>query len=241
MTTRPAADVLTSAYAMDREHESLRYDPLQVQELKRLIARGEGAALEFKRKATFPEKIVREMIAFANTRGGTLLVGVNDDGGMTGLKFPADESHVIREALKKCKPALAYTETFISIGSARTIIQYDIPESIKKPHTLKVDKNTTEAYVRLDDKSLKASREMREIARRAQKKKDIRFHYGEHEQALMIYLDKHPHITLSAFMALSGLKRFYASKKLVLLVLADVLRITPHEKGDLFSLAFRGR
>jgi predicted HTH transcriptional regulator len=211
---------------MDRQQESLRYDPLQVQELRRLIAQGEGATLEFKRKATFPEKIVREMIAFANTRGGVLLLGVNDDGAMTGLKFPADESHVIHDALKKCKPALAYNETFISIGSSRTIIRYDIPESIKKPHTLKVDKDTIESYVRLDDKSLKASREMTEI---------------EHEQALMKYLDKHPNITLSAFMALSGLKRFYASKKLVLLVLADVLRITPHEKGDLFSLAFRGR
>jgi hypothetical protein len=226
---------------MDRQHESLRYDPLQVQELKKLVARGEGATLEFKRKATFPEKIVREMIAFANTRGGVLLVGVNDDGGITGLKYPADESHVIRNALKQCKPALTFTETFISVGSSRTIIQYTIPESTKKPHTLKVDNNTIEAYVRVDDKSLKASREMTEIARRAQKRKDIRFHYGEHEQALMTYLDKHPHITLQAFMTLSGLKRFYASKKLVLLVLADVLRITPHEKGDLFTLAFRAR
>jgi predicted HTH transcriptional regulator len=226
---------------MDRQQESLRYDPLQVQELRKMIARGEGATLEFKRKATFPEKVVREMIAFANTRGGTLLVGVNDDGGLTGLKFPADESHVIHDALKKCKPALVYTETFISIGSSRTIIRYDIPESLKKPHTLKVSSDTIEAYVRLDDKSLKASREMTEIVRRTQKKKDIQFHYGEPEQQLMSYLDKHPHITLSAFMALSGLKRFYASRKLVVLVLADVLRITPHEKGDLFSLAFRGR
>jgi hypothetical protein len=39
-------------------------------------------------------------------------------------------------------------------------------------------------------------------------------------------------------MEVSGLKRFIASKKLVLLVLADVLRITPHERGDIFSLAF---
>lgn len=54
----------------------------------------------------------------------------------------------------------------------------------------------------------------------------------------MAYLDINPAITLKEFIEVSGLKRFYASKKLVLLVLADVLRITPHEKGDLFSLAF---
>jgi hypothetical protein len=88
------------------------------------------------------------------------------------------------------------------------------------------------------DQSIKASREVREIARRSRAKKDIRFHYGEHEKFLMRYLDTNASITLKEFTEVSGLKRFYASKKLVLLVLANVLRITPHDKGDLFSLAF---
>jgi hypothetical protein len=78
---------------------------------------------------------------------------------------------------------------------------------------------------------------MREIAKRSQRQKDIRFHYGEHEHMLMRYLDQHHTITLKQFTELSGLKRFIASRKLILLVLADVLRITPHEKGDIFSLA----
>jgi hypothetical protein len=54
---------------------------------------------------------------------------------------------------------------------------------------------------------------------------------------LMEYLDQHHTITLKEFTKLSGLKRFIASRKLILLVLADVLKITPHEKGDVFSLA----
>lgn len=95
-----------------------------------------------------------------------------------------------------------------------------------------------EAYIRVNDQSIRASREVREIARRSQLKKDIRFHFREHEKFLMSYLDNNPAITLKEFVATSGLKKFYASKKLVLLVLADVLRVTPHEKGDLYSLAF---
>jgi hypothetical protein len=74
--------------------------------------------------------------------------------------------------------------------------------------------------------------------KRARKKKDIRFYYGEHERFLMQYLDVNATITLKKFIELSGLNRSYASKKLVLLVLADVLLIAPHEKGDLYSLAF---
>ncbi len=60
--------------------------------------------MAFKRKATHPEKILREIIAFANTEGGTLLVGVDDDKSIPGVKHPEDESYVIKRELKKCKP-----------------------------------------------------------------------------------------------------------------------------------------
>ena len=222
---------------MRKLQESIPFNPRQVQDLRKLVAQGEGPHLEFKRKAAYPEKIVREMIAFANMHGGVLLLGVGDDKTLPGLKFPEDESHVVKEALKRCKPKLPVREQFIPIGNARTIIRYDIDESTQKPHYFVVGEHK-ESYVRVNDMSIKASREMREIVKRSRQKKDIRFHYGEHEKFLMQYLDSNPTITLKRFIELSGLKKFYASKKLVLLVLADVLRITPHEKGDLYSLAF---
>ena len=223
---------------MNRPQESSPFNARQVQDLKRLVQQGEGLTLEFKRKAAYPEKIVREMIAFANTIGGIVLVGVGDDRTLPGLKYPEGESHVIREALKSCRPALQFTETFIPIGNARTIIQYHIPESSRKPHYHIID-HVKESYVRVNDQSIRASREIREIVKRAQYKKDIRFYYGEHEKFLMQYLEENSSITLEKFIELRGLKRFYASRKLILLVLADVLRITPHEKGDQYSLAFR--
>jgi len=224
---------------LDKLQESLIYNPEKVQELKKLVARGEGLTLEFKRKATHPEKIVREMIAFANTQGGILLVGIGDDKTIPGLKFPEDESYVIQQALENCKPNLAFTETFIPIGDNKIVIQYTIPESAKKPHMLLFADNVKECYVRAEDMSIKASREVREIIQRAQKKKDIKFYYGEYETLLMKYLDENSFITLKQFMAVAKLNRFRASKKLILLVLANVLRVTPGEKGDVYSLAFR--
>lgn len=222
---------------MTRPQEATTFQARQVRELKQLVSRGENVNLEFKRKASYPDKIVREMIAFANAEGGILLVGVGDDGELAGLKHPEGDSHVIQQALKKCKPPLPVTETFIPIGNARYLIEYRIARSQQKPHYF-YDGEKKEAYIRVKDQSIRASREVREIARRSQEKKDIRFHYGEHEKFLMRYLDTHPFITLKEFIAVSGLKKFYASRKLVLLVLANVLQITPHEKGDLFSLAF---
>lgn len=223
---------------MNKLQESFPYNPQQVQQLRKLVAAGEGSTLEFKRKATYPDKIVREMIAFANTKGGILLLGIGDDGTIPGLKHPEEEVHAMTQALKKVKPPLHYIETFIPIGNARTVIQYEVKESTAKPHYLIHSEMVKESFVRVEDKSIKASRELREIIRREQQKKDIKFWYAEHEKLLIEYLDKNNSITLTEFVALTGLKRFYASKKLIILVLADVLCITPNEKGDLFTLAF---
>src|SRR5687767_12046235 len=219
-----------------KPQEFLSLDPRQVQQLRLLVSHGEGASLEFKRKATFPEKIVREMIAFANTKGGILLIGIGDDGSLAGLKHPEDELFVMTEALKKVKPMLHYNVTLIPIANSRMVIQYEIPESKRKPHYIIDERKIKESFVRVDDKSIKASRELREIVKRKQRMKDIRFHYGEHEKFLMQYLDQKKVITLKEFVALSGLNRIYASRKLILLVLANVLRIIPHEKGDLYVI-----
>ena len=102
------------------------------------------------------------------------------------------------------------------------------------PKLIRVGKIIYELCVRVEDKSIKASRELREIVKRKQRMKDIRFQYGEHEKFLMQYLDEKKVITLKEFVALSGLNRLYASRKLILLVLANVLRIIPHERGDLY-------
>jgi predicted HTH transcriptional regulator len=222
---------------MTRPQEAFTFQARQVRDLKKLVSCGESASLEFKKKASYPDKIVREMIAFANAQGGTLLVGIGDDGEIAGLKHPEDDAYVIQQSLQKVSPRLPVTETYIPIGSSRHVIQYHVAESKNKPHYF-LDGEKKEAYIRVNDQSIKASREVREIARRSKVKRDVRFHYGDHERMLMRYLDMNPDITLREFMKVSGLKKFYASKKLVLLVLANVLRITPHEKGDLFSLAF---
>lgn len=219
-----------------RPQEQVSFNARQFHLLKRLVAEGEGPTLEFKRKAAFPEKIVREMIAFANTKGGILLIGVGDDGTLPGLKHPADELHVMEAALKRARPLLQYHITLIAVNDSRTIIQYEIPESKRKPHYLLSNNRLKESFVRVEDKSIKASRELREIVKRRQRMKDIRFHFGEHEKFLMQYLDVKESITVKEFASLCGLGRLYASRKLILLVLANVLKIVPHEKGDLYSV-----
>jgi predicted HTH transcriptional regulator len=219
-----------------KDSEAIKIDAEQLFELRLLVAKGEGIQLEFKRKATHPEKIAREMIAFANTHGGTLLVGVDDNGTLPGVKYPEEESMGITEVLqKKCRPQLVYQESIIALEENKFIVRYDIQRSDKRPHFFVIDKEHSESYVRVNDMSIKASAEMEEIVRRARKKKDIQFTYGEHENILMKYLADNKTITLPQFRELTSLNRFKASRKLILLVLADVLKIQATEKGDVYS------
>ena len=203
-------------------------------DIRKLVLEGEGQHLEFKRKAAHPEKIVREFIAFANTDGGTLLIGVDDDGSIPGVKYPEEEIHVITAALQQtCRPLLVYQESVLPISENRSVIRYDISPS-EKLHFLNLD-NKRETFVRVQDMSIKASAEMQEIIRRSKKKRDVRFVFGDAEKNLMGYLEQNPNITLQQYMKFSGLNRFLASRKLILLVLASVLKITASEKGDLYS------
>ncbi|MEQ8926687.1 MAG: ATP-binding protein [Fulvivirga sp.] len=208
-------------------------------DLRKLVAQGESDFLEFKRKVAHPEKIVRELVAFANTNGGHLLIGVSDNGEIPGVKFPEDEIYALNKSIEElCKPPFDYEIEEIELNEKAAAIVYYIPQSKRRPHAVKEDRASKwgQVYVRYEDKSVKASREMREIIKRKKKNKDIRFNYGDKEQKLMAYLEERQSISLNEFKELANLNNFMASRTLVLLVLANVLSIRPTEKGDIYTL-----
>lgn len=209
---------------------------MTLQELYKLAQQGEGIRTEFKKKAAFPEKIVREIIALANTEGGYLLIGVDDDGTVSGQRFIEEEVFVMEKAIREyIFPALAYDVEIHKLNPKKGIAVFSIPISINRPHYLK-DGERKKAYVRVKDRSIQASREMWEIIKRGKTPKDTVFTYGEKETLLMRALGEQEKITLQEFQRLAKLPRFMASKTLVRLVLANVLQIKPQEGEDYFVL-----
>jgi predicted HTH transcriptional regulator len=63
--------------------------------LKKLILQGEGTTLDFKKTITSVEKIAKSLVAFANNKGGQLLIGVADDGVIRGVKSEDEERYMI--------------------------------------------------------------------------------------------------------------------------------------------------
>ena len=63
---------------------------LSVHDLQSCMEHGEGTRLEFKRRLPREERAARTLVAFANTRGGLLLVGITDRGQVHGVHHPEE-------------------------------------------------------------------------------------------------------------------------------------------------------
>ena len=212
---------------------------MDYQALKNLVRRGEGSNLEFKLKTNHPEKIIRGVVAFANTHGGTMLIGVSDDKKIPGLKYADEDEYLLVRAINKfCYPRISYTIERVQLYDEREVLVIRVPPSLTRPHYIIPDPSEPDnkkAYVRVADMSVQASREVREILKGEQAERSIRFTYGEKEHKLMQHLGEHDNITVDLFASIAGISRKIASRTLVLLVLANVLEIHPSEVVDVYT------
>lgn len=208
---------------------------MTLQEVKELAAKGEGLKIEFKKKAAFPEKIVREVIALANTQGGDLLIGVDDDGTVSGQRFIVEEIFVMEKAiLELIFPALSVEVFTIKLTEKKGVAVFRIPLSPDRPHYLfQEDKKLS--YIRVGDRSVQASREVWEVLKKSRVPKDTVFTYGKKEEVLMKFLATQERITLKEFAKAARIPFFMASKTLVRLVAANVLQLHPQEGEDYFT------
>lgn len=207
---------------------------MDIRDVQRLIRNGENEVTEFKKKANFPEKIVKEIVAFANSTGGNLLIGIDDDGKITGTKTAEEDLFVLENAISNyCRPRINYTIDVVRVTDKRAVLNYTIFESRQKPHFVTFT-NETRAYIRLKDKSIQASREMVEIMKKGNRDKGMKVQFGDKEKILMNYLGANQAITVSEFSRIANIKKNVASKTLVWLVLANILEIEVREDQDIY-------
>jgi predicted HTH transcriptional regulator len=219
---------------------------MDYRDVNRLIEQGEGFTIEFKRKVSTPEKIARALIAFANTKGGHILFGVDDDGSIVGVESEKSESDLICEAgTVHCEPEIRPAIDIVPF-SGKDVIVASIRESVEKPHYFAgpVNGSTengegTRVYIRINDKTVMASKEVVRILRNERADAPpVRIEFGENEKRLFRYLDAHERITAREFSNLVNISEHRASRILVGLVRANVVRIHTLERTDFFTLAF---
>ena len=208
-------------------------------ELYKLIEEGEGSSIEFKRKFSSPLKVAKEMVAFANSKGGYILFGVDDDRKIVGVESEKGELELINTAAKfYCEPEIEFTTEIVCIRNVDVVV-ISIKESSKKPHRIVTDENSNEkkVYIRYNDKSILASKETVNILKNSNNSKPLKITFGKIEKTLFEFLEENDRITVKGFKKLANISERRASRTLVNLVKAEVIRHHYYDNIEFFTLA----
>lgn len=127
-------------------------------DLLELIAQDEGAKLEFKRDDERPEILAKAVVAFANMNGGIVLVGVEDDGSISGIQRNNLQEWLMDTVIGRyVHPFILPDYEEISVEGKRVAV-VKIPQGNAKPYVLKY-KDRQDVYVRYGSTSQLAGRE----------------------------------------------------------------------------------
>ncbi len=203
--------------------------------VKKLIFEGEGVKLDFKKKITSCEKIARTMVAFANNKGGRLLIGVDDDGSIRGVKSEDEERYMIAKAAQLyTNPPLdpIFEEVYID---DKVVLVVDTAESVVKPCYALAEDGKWWVYVRIKDKSILASKIVVDVLKRSSGTQGVLIEYSANEKTLLEYLEKTTRITVKECSDLLKIGRKRTQGLLVDLILSGVIRIHTTEKEEFYT------
>lgn len=115
------------------------------------IANGENSFVEFKEGTVRPEQLAKELVAFANWRGGMLLLGVSDEGEIVGLSRSDIEEWVMNICMNRITPAIIPSFQYVKYAE-KQIAVIEIGIGIAKPYAVRDGERLT-YYIRVGSTS----------------------------------------------------------------------------------------
>jgi predicted HTH transcriptional regulator len=124
-------------------------------EILRLIRGGEDTFLELKVKLSNSEKIAQEIVALANTGGGVMVFGVNDQLRVEGVDDPESvQEELVRICREEIQPFVVPYIDRIALDNGRRIVALDV-EGKRRPYRTRDGR----FYIRIGAEKREASRE----------------------------------------------------------------------------------
>lgn len=203
--------------------------------LRDLINKGEGDQLDYKQEISSASKIAKTMSSFANHKGGTILVGVRDNRSIAGVNIEDEQYMLDLAAHFYSKPEIDIEIREWMVGGKK-ILECLVPEGTDKPYYAKGDDGKWWAYVRVKDQSLLASKVVLDVLKKDAEDQPSLIEFSEKERQLLSYLNEHDKITLDGFRKMVNISRRRASRILVDLILAGVIRNHTTEKKEYYTL-----
>lgn len=127
-------------------------------ELLEIIVNGESSGVEFKRDDIRPEQLAKEVVAMLNFRGGMVLLGIEDDGTISGIQKDNLEEWVMNVIQSKIHPMFLPFYSEVRIDEQKTVAIISFPQGISKPYVVRHN-GKEDIYIRVGSKSALATRE----------------------------------------------------------------------------------
>lgn len=203
--------------------------------LYKLIDEGEHQQQDFKYCINDSKKIAKSLVAFANTDGGRLLIGVKDNGKVAGIQTE-EEYYMVESAAKIfSNPPIPFsTKEWHTEG--KTVLEISVDPSGKKPHYARDEQGKWLAYIRINDENVLAHKIQLVIWKKINSPRGIYFSYSDDEKFLVEYLQKNAEITFSKFIRLAHISRRKAEEILSNFIIMDVIRMKTTREGTTFGL-----
>ncbi|MBN2683278.1 MAG: ATP-binding protein [Bacteroidales bacterium] len=202
--------------------------------IRNLIAQGEHLQQDFKFEISDSRKIARSLVAFANTAGGKLLIGVKDNGAIAGVR--SDEEFYMVEAAANMysQPEIIFKTKEWKV-EGKIVLEIDINKSDKMPHYAKNEEGKWLAYIRTGDKNLLVNRIQLQVWKREKFGKPVFIEFRENERLLFDYLDRKKEISLPKLLKLTRMKKQDAEQLLIDLILLQIIEIEFREQITVYK------
>ena len=198
-----------------------------------LIEEGEHQQLDFKFEVSDSKKIARTLSAFANTDGGRLLIGVKDNGNISGIR--SEEEYYMIEAASKMytRPEVPFEATRWEVNG-KTVLEVYIAPSPDSPHTAPDKDDKYKAYIRVADENILANEVLMLAWQKKRQANGTLLKISKPVERLFAYLEEHPFILINQFCRLAHI-HYYTAKNLISDLLAiDALQYVVVEKRILY-------
>ena len=203
--------------------------------IRSLIAEGEHQQLDFKFEISDARKIARTFSAFSNTDGGRLLIGVKDNGRISGVRSDEEYYMVESAASLYCKPEVAF-ETKNHQVEGKNVLEIYIPPVERKPVYAQDQDKRWMAYIRIADENILANIIQLEVWKEEHKKLGKLPEFTRNEEFLLSYLDKESETSLTKIQRDTGFRRKELITLLTKLVRFDVVEMHFIEGETQFQL-----
>ena len=200
-----------------------------------MIAEGEHQRQDFKYCINDSRKIARSMVAFANTDGGRLLLGIRDNGSIAGIQ--SDEEYYMAEAAAKLysKPPINFQTVQWQIDG-KSVLEIVVPKRDDIPHLAQNEDGKWLVYIRKDDQNIVAPAILLKVWEQQKSPLGVHIRFSGEEKRLLSLLETNQNLSLSQFSRQAKLPRWKAERILVKLIVTWVVGMEISVTGTNFFL-----